>query len=54
MQVIADTDNCYYYEERAREFIAQYYESTEEKTKQLQMAVGLLLLSLAKRNGKHS
>lgn len=53
MQVIADTGNTEYYENRAKECISQYAETPEEKARNLQMAVGLLLLSLAKRNGKH-
>lgn len=54
MQVIADTGNTDYYETRAKECISQYTETTDEKSANIRMAIGLLLLSLAKLNGQHS
>lgn len=53
MQVIADTGNEEYYENRAKECVSQFAETSHEKSDNIRMAIGLLLLSLAKRNGKY-
>lgn len=52
MKIIADTDNLDYFKGRAIECINR--SQIENPKKELQMAVGLLLLALAKvKNGEH-